>query len=416
MAVTHIPNEAALQTVLIGTETRPGVAVTPTARLQGEFSATPGSGAIRRSVDATGGYDRTATLRRAQADPDGSYAEDLTYESFPTLMRYGVKGGGTGVSDANATPGYTYAKSPSFSTDDIDTATIMSGVPGLGWRSTGVRWDEFNIVADSTDADDTWKFSATPFMRDVVRLPGSIDAVATAATATTITWGTGTYTANQLAGAYITLNPESHTGQVRQILSNTATATGSTTLTVSTAFDPVPAATVPFHVAGQFPVIANPDYESITLEGTKLFLDLYNAGASTLGTTDVSERILAFNISNTLNLARKRRLPGIVGRTGRGAREISGTIRFEFDRWDEYRQWEEDDEISIRIEKEGSLIDTGAGSRKLARIDVERAAWDAFTPDTDNNNITMSLSFVALLPDNDPIATFTAKNTLVTLP
>jgi len=416
MAVTHIPNEAALQTVLIGTEVQPGVAVVPTARLLGEWSASPGRGAVRRSTDATGGYDRTATVRRQSADPDGSYAEDMTFESYPTLMRYAVKGGGTGTSDGNATPGYSYAKSPSFAADDTDTATILSGVPGLGWQSTGVRWDEFTITADSTDADDNWKFSATPFMRDVVRLPGSVDGVATAATATTITWGTGAYTANQLAGAYITLDPESHIGQVRQILSNTATATGSTTLTVSTAFDPVPAATVPFHIAGQFPVIANPDYETIKIEGARLFLDRYNAAISTLGTTDVSERILSFNITQTLNLARKRRLPGIIGRIGRGAREISGTVRFEFDRWDEYREWEEDDEISIRIEKAGSVIDAGANSRKLARIDVERAIWDAFTPDTDNNNMTMSLSFVALLPDNDPIATFTAKNRLATLP
>ncbi len=72
--------------------------------------------------------------------------------------------------------------------------------------------------------------------------------------------------------------------------------------------------------------------------------------------------------------------------------------------------------VSLRIEKTGSVINAPTNTTKMARIDVERAVWDAWTNDEDNNNMTVSLSFVAALPDTANIATFTAKNRLATLP
>lgn len=410
MPIRNVNNESALATVLVGTETVPGVAVTPTARLLGDFTAAPGRGAIRRSEDTTGGYDRTVTIRRGQADPSGSYAEDLTFESFPMLMRWSVRGGGTGTSDGAATPGYTYAKSPNFSVDDVDSFTALYGVPGLEWRATGNRFSEFTITADATDTDDNWKFSSTPFVRDADRLPG-FEGLATGGTTTTIIQTGAAWTINQWAGAYVYQDYGTHIGEVRQVLSNTAD-----TLTLETALSTAAAAGDVFYISTQFPVIANPDYETITLEGTRFFLDRYNPTTSTVGTTDISERILSFNVTQESSLARKRRMPGIIARVGRGAREISGTVRFEYDRWDEYAEWMGNTPVSLRIEKTGSVINTGTNTTKMARIDVERAVWDAWTGDEDNNNMTVSLSFVAALPATAPIATFTAKNRLVTLP
>lgn len=410
MPIRNVPNESALATVLIGTETTPGVAVTPTARLLGDFTAAPGRGAIRRSEDSTGGYDRTATIRRGQEDPSGSYAEDMTFESYPMLMRYSVKGGGTGTSDGAATPGYTYTKSPTFNADDVDTFTALYGVEGLPWRATGNRFSEFTITADATDTDDNWKFSSTPFVRDAGRLPG-FEGLATGGTTTTIIQTGAAWTVNQWAGAYVFQDYGTHIGEVRQVLSNTLD-----TLTLETALSTAAAAGDVFYISALFPVIPNPDYETITLEGTRFFLDRYNAATSTVGTTDVSERVLSFNVTQEINLARKRRMPGIIARVGRGAREISGTVRFEYDRWDEYAEWIGNTPVSLRIEKTGSVINTPTSTTKLARIDVERAVWDAWTSDEDNNNMTVSLSFVAALPATAPIATFTAKNRLVTLP
>lgn len=410
MPILNVGNESALATVLIGTETTPGVAVAPTARLLGDFTAAPGRGAIRRSEDSTGGYDRTVTIRRGQADPSGAYAEDMTFESFPMLMRYAVRGGGTGVSDGNSVPGYTYAKSPTFSADDIDTFTALYGVEGLPWQATGNRFSEFTITADATDTDDNWKFSSTPFVRDADRLPG-FEGVATGGSTTTIIQTLAGWTVDEWAGAYVFQDYGSHIGDVRQVVSNTAD-----TLTLETALSEEAVAGDVFYISALFPVIANPDYETITLEGTRFYLDRYDPVTSSIGTTDISERILSFNVTQALNLARKRRMPGIIARVGRGAREISGTVRFEYDRWDEYAEWLGDDLVSLRIEKEGSVIDAGAGTTKLARIDAERAVWDAWTNDEDNNNMTASLSFVAMLPETADIATFTGKNRLAALP
>ncbi len=247
-------------------------------------------------------------------------------------------------------------------------------------------------------------------MRDADRLPG-FEGLATGGTTTTIVQTGAGWTIDQWAGAYVFQDYGTHIGEVRQVLSNTAD-----TLTLETALDTAAAAGDVFYISALFPVIPNPAYETITLEGTRFFLDRYNPTTSTVGTTDISERVLSFNVTQELSLARKRRMPGIIARVGRGAREISGTVRFEYDRWDEYAEWLGNDPVSLRIEKTGSEIDAATNTTKLARIDVERAVWDAWTNDEDNNNMTASLSFVAALPDTAPIATFTAKNALVNLP
>jgi hypothetical protein len=217
---------------------------------------------------------------------------------------------------------------------------------------------------------------------------------------------------NDWQGAYVFLDYGTHIGEVRQVLSNTAD-----TLTLGAPVLPgaVGAGDV-FYLSGLFPVIADANYESISLEGSKLFLDVYNPSASSIGTTDVSERVLSLNVTHALNLSGKRRLPGIIGRVGRGMRLITGTIRFEADRWDEWKAWEEDTRLSIRWEKEGSIIDPTEETTKLARIDIEKAVVDTITDDADNNNITHSVAFVGLLPESAPPATFVGKNALATLP
>lgn len=410
MAIRNVPNEVALKGVMLATETVPGQLQTPTHRLLMDFSATPGIGTLRRSEDATGGFDRTATPRRQAADPSGTIGGDLTYEELAILMQYAVKGAVAGVSDAEDTPGYLYTFSPTFNADDIETASVMFGVEGLPWQATGVRLDEFTITADATDANDAWAFSGTPFMSNVDRVEG-IEFVATGGTTTTAIDADATWTPDELIGQYIFKDYGTHIGDVRIISDNDAT-----TITVETAFGEAVTAGDVLYISAAFPTIATPDYETITLEGTKVYLDAYNASSSTIGTTDVSERVLSFNVTQSLSLARKRRMPGNIGRIGRGAREISGTVRFEFDRWDEYVAWRDAEELSIRIEKEGSVIDADAGTTKLARIDVERAVFDSWTEDADNNNMTASLAFLALLPASEPILTISAKNTLATLP
>lgn len=505
--ISNIPNEVALEEAVYATEMIAGKAVTPKARFEGAFAATPGIGALRRTEIATGGYDRMGAPRREIADPSGSYSEEMTFESFAQHGRYAVKGGDAPITVAGAIPGYRRAISPTFDVDDIDSFTTQFGVDGLAWQATGVRWAEINLVADFVGTGDVLTMSATPFIRAVDRLPGFFDGVATGGatnvnevqsltitgtptggtftltldgqttaaiafnataaavqtalaalstigagnvactggplpgSAVTITFqgdlggtnvsqitatgsltggttptvnvatttpGSGALTAvmtgagwtvNQWAGAYVYLDYGTFAGQVRQVLSNTA---DTLTLGPPNLSSAVTAGDL-FHIAGKMPIVPQNDGEVITLEGSRVYLDRYNASVSSIGTTLISSRVLSLNITQILSLARKRRAAGIIGRVGRGARWITGTLRVELDGWDEYTAWEDKAPLSLRWEKDGSVIDATANTKKLARIDIERGYFDAFTPDADNNNRTASFSFVSRLADAEPI-------------
>ncbi len=390
MPIRYVPNEVANKGFMLATETTPGTYVTPTKRMMTAFSATPGIGALKRSQDATGGYDRTATIRRDFADPSGTIGGGATYQELAILSQYAIKGGVTGTSDANPNVATTYTFAPTFNADDISTFSALFGVDGLPWEATGVRLGEFNISGDATSADDQWQLGGTPFLQDAKRYEG-FEGVATGGTTGTVVMTGAGWTVNEHQGAYVFLDYGSGNGEVRQVASNTAD-----TLTLETAASSAVVAGDVFYISGLFPSLALPNYDVITMEGTKIYLDVYNASASTLGTTEISDRMLSFNVSQTLNLSNKRRASGIIARKGRGAREVTGTLRFEYDRWDEYKKWIGDSELSIRIEKTGPAINASPLTNHRARIDIERAVFDTWTEDADNNNMTVSLAFVAL--------------------
>lgn len=392
MAILAVPNETGLKRAIIKTETTPGAFVVPDVPLMLDFSATPGRGALKRSQDATGGYDRTNVTRRDFAEPSGTFGgSGLTYQEMAILGKYALKGGVTGVTDGQSPPAFTYTYTPSFAADDIATFSALFGVDGLPWRASGVRFDEINISGDATSGDDQWQISGTPKLREAKRYEG-FEGVSTALTTAKLTLTGAGWTVNQFQGAYVFVNYGTGIGEVRQVASNTATE-----LTFETAIGTPGSQTVPFYIAGLFPTVTQPDYTSIAMEGTAIYLDVYNPSVSALGTTNVSDRVLSFNVTQTLNLAIKRRASGVIGRTGRGAREVSGTLRFEYDRWDEYAKWIADKEISIRIEKIGPVINAAQSTYHKARIDIERAVFDAWTEDSDNNNMTVSLTFLAEL-------------------
>ena len=408
MAILHTPNEVDLKGLMLASEAVPGTFTLPTRRSNLDFTATPGIGAVKRSQDATGGYDRTNTVRRDFADPSGTIGGAATYQELAIMGKYAIKGGVTGTDDGNTVHGYTYDFAPSFNADDIDTFSALYGVDGLPWQATGVRLSEFNISGDATSTDNQWQLGGTPFLSEAKRYEG-FTGVATAATGTTITMTGAGWTVNQWQGAYVFLEYGTGIGAVRQVASNTSTA-----LTLESAVSPAPSATVKFYISGVFPSLAMANYDIIEMEGTRIYLDVYNPSASTLGTTNVSDRALSFNVSQVLNLSNKRRASGIIGRKGRGAREISGTLRFEYDRWDEYAKWIANHELSIRIEKIGPVIDPTAGTHHRARIDIERAVFDAWSEDADNSNMTASLTFLAL--QEAPVWDVNVVTTLSTLP
>jgi hypothetical protein len=411
MAVVNIPNEVANQIILYGIETVPGTPVTPDARLLGTIE-TSENAPLSRQEESTGGYDRLITPKRGPSTFSGTYSESLTFESLPQLMRLGLKGGGaTGA--GNATDGYTYTQEPTFNVDDIDSATFQYNVPGLGFQTTGATFNEWTIAIDAENQEGAWQFSSNLFLRSRSRLPGSFDGTVASATGTTVTVTGAGWTANQFQGAYLFMDSASPIGPVRQIASNT-----TDTLTVSAPFDPVPTAGTPFHIAGLFAAgVPLPEYEAIETYGTKVYLDQPEA----IGTTDIAPtRLISANITHQINRTGKRFVGNgrneLSARTGRGARVVSGQLRVEFDRPYELQRLEALDDLALRFEQVGSVLDEGTGARKRARIDIPRVVLDTVAQDTRENNITATFAFVAYLSSTDPIISVETVNRLATLP
>lgn len=404
----YIPNETSNRVLYAGFENPAGTDTTPDFRLTGEFAASESS-ALNRDPEVTGGYDRMATPKKTPSTFSGTYAEKLTYETFPQLLRAGVRAGDAGVLVPSTAAVYEYDKAPTFDRDDIEAMTVDYYVPGLGMRAKGVRFNEFTVGMDSDGADGAWNFSSNLFLRGVGELPGAFEGVATAADANSLTMTGAGWTVDEHAGGFVFLNPGTHDGQVREIVSNTATV-----LTVAPAFDPVPAATVPFRIEGQFPVgIPIPDNETIDAPGTRIYLDPVGA----LGTNQIRNRLISWNVTVAHGLSPKRFAEHgrdeISDRVGKGDRLVSGQVRLEFDRRDEWLQWRKLQELAIRFEQDGSEIE--AGQRKRARIDLARVLWDTVTPDTRQSNLTATFAFLAYLPTSDPIVRFVTRNGLPTL-
>lgn len=403
-----IPNEAALRQVAVGTETVPGTPVTGSARLLGELTATPGIGAVRRSEDATGGYDRTATFKRQTADPSGNYGGALTYEELEMLAQWAISGDPTTTSGGSPSA-YTRVFGTAFDLDDILTFSAQYGVTGMPRQLSGARFNEFTISGDATATESDWQVSGSLFLKSVDILQGFTVTATDGSTSTIVEDDGATWTPDLFIGRYIFRDPGSHIGEVRLIVDNDAT-----TIEVDEAFDTAVEEGDVFYVAAAMPTIAAPNYTPIEVEGTKVYLDTYDANSSTTGTTEISDRILSFSVSQVLNLATKRRLPGVSSRIGRGAREVTVELRFEMDRDDEFRAMLDNKEMSLRIEKEGPAIN--AGTNFLAQIDIERFVFESETQNTDNNNMTVSMAGVAGVPASGPVWQLTTATPTAALP
>jgi hypothetical protein len=413
MVSSTVPNEVANKKVLAGTETIPGTGVTPTAYWLGELAITKTADLADR-MDATGGYDRRVTPRQSPAVFAGTYAEDLAFENLPRTVRYWLVGDTVGVSDSESIPGYVYTQSPAFALDNIDTATLQYGVDGLTFRSTGVSHNEGTITIDVDDTDGIWKFSSNLFVRSKEILPTVVEGIATGGTSTTVVDSGAAWVVNAYAGRYVNVGFDSGAGGVRAIVSNTATA-----LTVSPAFDVTPVATDTYRIESAFTSgITRPEYEYIPTYGTQIYVDPLDG---TLGDTEIMDRIISANVTVTNQRSPKRFLDNpktaVSAKTGRGARLVSGQLRVEFDRFDEYNRWETLDGFSLRIYQEGSVIDPAGGPAtfKYAQIDVPVCYFSTPTEDARENNMTITLPWWGFLPESDPILTIETKNALATM-
>lgn len=407
MGISTVLNETASKKVLAYREAVYGVAGTPTSRWMGDLSITKTADLAERE-EMTGGYDRMVSPRQQPAVFAGTYAEDLSFENFPQHLQYWIKGGVTGVSDTETTPGYVHTYAPTFAADDIASASLQYGVDGLGYLSTGVRHDDGTITIDVDDQDGVWKASFTEFVRSKEILPTVITGVATGGTGTTLTMTGAGWTIDALIGRYVNLDPN-HAGQVYQITDNDATS-----ITWAETASPAPTNGTEFRIEAAFTSgISIPDNEYIPTYGTQVFIDPLGG---TIGDTEVLDRIISLNVQVVNNRTAKRFLNNskneVSKKTGRGGRRIMGQIRVEFDRFDETNKWEALEGFMLRVYQEGSVIDAGAGTVKYAQIDLNECYFSTPTEDAREANMTQTIPFWAYLPDSDPIIEFEVKNAL----
>lgn len=406
--ITKIPNDERNLQLMAAIESLPGVpATTGFQRLNGTIDFPLGPPPLSDYSDATGTYMEDDTPSRGTRIPSGTWSAPASFERLPWWARLAIESGGE--PQTSAAPAYTYIQEPPLSVDDIDSATFMNGVLGNGFQVGGFRIGEFNLAIDVDNANGFWELSGNANAATVDQLAGSFEGVATAGTTTTITMTGAAWTVDEWEGAFVFLDYGTGNGPVRQIVSNSADA-----LTVSTAFETAPSTGAKFRIAGQFPAgVTTIKEEKIPAAGTKLWILPANGTPTDLN--NIRKRIISANFNLALNLDPKPFLENEAGTTsgiyGRGALKITGSIRMEFDRYDEIKQMKALDELLIRVEKEGSELEPGV--RKMARVEALRAVWNDHTRDSRNNNLTQTLSFRSYL-ETPPIR-FTTRNGLVTL-
>jgi len=405
---THIFNEIGLRRTQVGTEAVPGVAAVPDYRWYGDLAISK-SAALIRTVENTGTYDGLITPRRELATYSGTYGERLTYQSFAYHNQYGIKSGATGVANAG---GFLHTASPTAADDDVASATLEYGVEGQVWRSTGVRHNEYTVAIDTDDSDGVWKMSSNLFVRDMTQVVDD-SGVTTGVGGTTsnLVDTTKAWTINSKAGAWVFIAFGSHDGEVRQVQSNTAT--------ILTFYGPALAAPIPvgtaYRIEGLFTSgVPFQNDDSIRVPGTKLYID---PASGAIGTNQVLDRFISANVTvNSMRTGKRfaENFDEMSARTGRGKRMITGQVRLEFDRRDEYQEYENLSEVALRFHQDGPLLD--ATNKMYARIDIARAVWDVVDMDERENNITATFGFLAYLPTVGTIATFASKNDLAVLP
>lgn len=408
----HIPNEQQLIRTYGGTEAVLGTLVPPTFRLYGTMALTR-TRALADRNEYNGTRFKDFTPVRGPVVVDGTYAQALTYEDGPILSRYAMAGGNAGVTDGATTPGYTYVKKPSPDVFDIDFMSGEYGFPGLGpFTYTGLHFPEFTISGDIDNAEACWQWNARALAL-TKDMKAAIAGAATSGSTSTITKIAAGWTVNAFAGAYVTMKTGTagNIGQVRKILSNTATD-----LTVVGVFPAAVAAADTFEIHGIFTAgIADRTRETIDFPGTLLYLDNQTA----IGTTLVPGRFISFSITFNSNSAGKRFAENVTGysRFGFGAFVVTGQVRLEFDGRAEYDKWIAGSYTAIRIKQLGSIIDVATSTRKLAQIDIYATQWDAFPMDARGENVTVTATFRGYVDPTETIpGGLTWKNKLATLP
>jgi hypothetical protein len=408
--LNRVANEQALERVFAGFESQRGVAVTPDFKLYGAMTITRDKPlVVVEEFDGT--YDGTIDPVYGPMTFGGTYAQPLTYEDLIAIYELGVKGGVTGVSDAQTTPSYLWEYEPSATLDDLASATVEHGFPGMPFTAEMVMINDFTISADIDDSEAVWKLASNLWLR-YDTLKAATSTTATAGSTTTWTQTGAGWTVNAFAGSYLTVSSgTNNVGEVIPIASNTATVLtfqGALPLTVT-------AADVG-SISGTFTSgIADRTRTRIKAPGTKLYID-----DATIGTTEVEAGFISFSVTHDNQLNAKRFMNDVdrmSRKLGRGKRAVTGQLRLEFDNRRQYDKWMAETPQAIRIRQtDTTTINTSPATYRTATIDLHRVGWGTPTFDTRGSNVTVTLPFTAFLKTSTgDRVTYSVRNTIATM-
>lgn len=355
-----IPNETWGRQAIYGYQTVPTTGVTPTRRFRGDWSSLSKPTNTTRA-EATGKRARRVTPRQGPDQYSGTYAEDVAFQDFVAFLRAGLKSGGTGSLRSSSSGVYDYAKSPNLAALDLDLLTVDHYVEGLGFRDTGVFFNEWNLAIDADDTDGVWKVSGTPMARSQIDLPGFFDGVATGGTTTTVIMTSAGYVSSEHVGKWVNIGVN-HTGYLRQI-----TANDTTTLTFAPALPSAVTASTAFRIEPNFTTgISFPSVDLVPSYGTKVFLD---EDAGDIGTTQIVGRMISTNVTVNNGAAdAKRFLEHAVNERGRpslGELMVTFQLHLELDRRDEFLAFRQNEVRALRI-----LSPNGPFIEEVSSVDV----------------------------------------------
>lgn len=116
-------------------------------------------------VDRSGTY--AGRRRIAYGRPVISFAATdlMTYEDAPWWFQLAIKGGVAGVTDGGTPPAYTFAFTPSLTTDDLKSITLEFNESGNPYESGQVMVNSWTIRIDP-DNEGGWMFDAELLARD----------------------------------------------------------------------------------------------------------------------------------------------------------------------------------------------------------------------------------------------------------
>lgn len=406
-----IPNETWARQAIYGYQSVPTTAVTPTRRFRGDW-ASISKPTNTTKPEATGLRARRVTPRQGPDQYSGTYAEDVAFQDFGSFLRAGLRSGGTGSLMTDASAVYQYSKSPDLDALGLDLLTVDHYVEGLGFRDTGVFFNEWNLAIDADDTDGVWKVSGTPMARKQEDLPGYFEGVATGGTTTTVVMTGAGYVADAHIGKWVNIGVN-HTGYMRQITDN-----DTTTLTFSPAVPVAVASGTKFRIEPNFTTgIAFPTVDLVPSYGTKVYLD---EDSSDIGETQIVGRVISANMTvNHGATDAKRFLEHAVNERGRSSLNellVTGQLHLELDRRDEYLAFRRNEERALRIlSPNGPFIET------VSAVDVYHSIGLDFPvmhfTDLEKrergNNLTAMLTWEALVAVDNMVVDITTDQATV---